>query len=133
MQTILYVEDDAGSRKVMQYLVRGGLQDCQLTMFEDSQDFMARLEMLETQPTVIMLDIHVEPFSGFEMLQQLRADERYQDLPILALTASVMNEEIQKLRLAGFSGVLAKPLNPDLFPEQFKRILGGEQVWNILA
>src|SRR5690242_18611213 len=131
MQTILYVEDDAGSRKVMQYLVRGVLQNCQLTMFEDSHDFMPRVQMLEQQPTVIMLDIHVEPISGFEMLQQLREHDYYKDLPILALTASVMNEEVAKLRRAGFSGVLAKPLDPDQFPNLFQRILGGEQVWNI--
>jgi CheY-like chemotaxis protein len=132
MQTILYVEDDAGSRKVMQYLVRGGLQDCKLIMFEDSHDFMTRLQMLEQQPSVIMLDIHVEPITGFEMLQQLRENDAYKDLPILALTASVMNEEVQKLRRAGFSGVLAKPLDPDQFPDLFQRILNGEQIWNIV-
>jgi CheY-like chemotaxis protein len=132
MQTILYVEDDAGSRKVMQYLVRGSLQGSQLTLFEDSHDFMNRVHMLENQPTIIMLDIHVEPISGFEMLQQLREVEAYKDLPIVALTASVMNEEVAKLRRAGFSGVLAKPLDPDQFPDLFRRILEGEQIWNIV-
>ena len=132
MQTILYVEDDAGSRKVMQYLVRGSLQGSQLTIFEDSHDFMNRVHMLENQPTIIMLDIHVEPISGFEMLQQLREVEAYKDLPIVALTASVMNEEVAKLRRAGFDGVLAKPLDPDQFPDLFQRILSGEQVWNIV-
>ena len=132
MQTILYVEDDAGSRKVMQYLVRGSLQDCKLIMYEDSHDFINRVQMMEEQPTVIMLDIHVEPISGFEMLQQLRDHDYYKNLPILALTASVMNEEVAKLRRAGFDGVLAKPLDPDQFPDLFQRILSGEQVWNIV-
>ena len=132
MQTILYVEDDAGSRKVMQYLVRGSLQDCKLIMYEDSHDFMNRLLMLEEQPTVILLEIHVEPISGFEMLQLLREHDYYKNLPILALTASVMNEEVAKLRRAGFDGVLAKPLDPDLFPDLFQRILSGEQVCNII-
>jgi CheY-like chemotaxis protein len=66
------------------------------------------------------------------MLQQLREVEAYKDLPIVALTASVMNEEVAKLRRAGFSGVLAKPLDPDQFPDLFRRILEGEQIWNIV-
>ena len=130
---ILYVEDDAGSRKVMQFMVAGLLKNSYLTVFEDSQEFMARVQEIEPKPNLVMLDIHVEPLDGFAMLDLLRNSEAFGGLPIIALTASVMNEEVHKLRMAGFDGVLAKPLDPDKFPQQLERILDGEQVWNVVS
>jgi CheY-like chemotaxis protein len=50
---------------------------------------------------------------------------------IVALTASVMNSEIHKLKEAGFDGVLAKPLNFHTFPEMLTRILNREQIWTV--
>ncbi len=48
------------------------------------------------KPDVILLDIHVKPYSGFEMLEMLRKMNGFVDVPVVALTASVMNEEVQK-------------------------------------
>jgi DNA-binding NarL/FixJ family response regulator len=49
---------------------------------------------------------------------------------VVALTASVMYEEVRRLRDAGFDGVIAKPINFDTFPAALDRILSGGQVWN---
>jgi DNA-binding NarL/FixJ family response regulator len=43
-----------------------------------------------------------------------------------------MNEEVQRLRSAGFNGVISKPVDLDTFPEKVHRVLKGETVWNIL-
>jgi len=77
------------------------------------------------------LDIHVKPITGFEMLKLLREDG-FTDTIIIALTASVMNEEITQLRNAGFDGVIAKPVSLESFPKLWERVLGGEQIWGIL-
>jgi CheY-like chemotaxis protein len=79
-----------------------------------------------------MLDIHVKPLSGFDMLDYLRQHSTYKTTPVIALTASVMNEEVQRLRSAGFNGVISKPVDLDTFPEKVHRVLKGETVWNIL-
>jgi CheY-like chemotaxis protein len=50
---------------------------------------------------------------------------------VMALTASVMNEEINKLREAGFDGVLGKPLSFHTFPDTLRRILAGERIWTV--
>jgi hypothetical protein len=50
----------------------------------------------------------------------------------VALTASVMNEEVHKLREAGFHSVIAKPIDVDTFPDLLHRIVGGETVWRII-
>jgi len=127
---VLYVEDDTQSREIMVLLLRT-LEWSNIHLFEDSSDFLSRVEQLEVKPDIILLDIHVQPHSGFEMLEMLRNHFQFGNVPVVALTASVMNEEVQQLRLAGFNGVIAKPIDLDTFPEALKRILNGQQVWRI--
>jgi two-component system, cell cycle response regulator len=128
---VLYVEDDPSSRKLMSMLLRGRMKLPYVTILEDSTDFLAHVEALDPKPDVVFLDIHVKPYDGFEMLEMLRRFEWAATTPIIALTASVMNEEIQKLGTAGFNGCIAKPIDLDSFPETLECILNGEVLWRI--
>jgi CheY-like chemotaxis protein len=130
---LLYVEDDVQSCEIMQLLIQEILGLPNLVIFEDSADFMERVTQLIPQPDVILLDIHVHPHDGFSMLNMLRNHPDYHQKPIVALTASVMNEEIQQLQDAGFDGIIAKPINMDTFPETLTRIMNGERIWHVLA
>lgn len=127
----LYVEDDPHSRNVMQMIMKNGMKVRRLTIFEDSEDFMSRLRALETIPNVIMLDIHVRPFNGYQMLDMIRADPAYDHVKIIALTASVMNEEVDQLRSKGFDGTISKPVRIQVFPKLMKQVVEGESVWHI--
>ena len=127
----LYIENDELSREVMKTLLLRGLGYRHLTMFDTSTHFEKHLGNLEQKPDVIFLDIHMEPIDGFEMLKLIRQNKDHQTTPVIALTASVMNEEVRRLREAGFDGVIAKPINYDIFPAALGRILNGEQIWNI--
>jgi CheY-like chemotaxis protein len=131
--TILYVEDEARSRRVMQMLLVNSMKLDNVTIFEDSSDLIARVDALEPKPDVIFLDIHVAPYNGFQMLDMLRKSGRYNDTIIVALTASVMNEEVTQLRESGFDGCLSKPVDIDTFPELLTLILKGEELWHITS
>jgi CheY-like chemotaxis protein len=130
---VLYVEDDPNSRKIMRVLLTKYLGLSDITIFEDSTDFSVRVAALNPKPTVIFLDIHVKPYDGFEMLGMLRQSDAFHDTPIVALTASVMNEEVYRLQTAGFHSVIPKPLDISSFPNTFKRILSGQHIWSIVA
>ncbi|MBX3061850.1 MAG: response regulator [Anaerolineae bacterium] len=132
LPTILYVEDEVRSRKVMRLLANDlGLP--QVMILEDSSDFLARMQALEHKPDVIFLDIHVRPYTGFEMLKMLRESALFPGVPVVAMTASVMNEEVAQLRTAGFDGCIAKPIDVDNFPDTLNRIMNGETIWRIIA
>ncbi len=133
LPTVLYVEDDAQSRKLMSLLLKVRMRLPDVTIFEDSTDFLARVESLAPKPDLILLDIHMKPHDGFEMLHMLRSLSWAKDLPIIALTASVMSEEIDQLQEAGFDGCLGKPIDMDVFPELFDRIHAGENIWRVLS
>jgi len=131
-QHYLYVEDDPMSRQIMQITIENGVGSKNIIIFDNSTDFMARMTHLPHIPTIILLDIHVRPYDGFQMLTMLREDSRFDDSKIIALTASVMNEEVEQLRKAGFDGAIAKPLSIQTFPELLRRIITGESVWHIV-
>jgi len=128
----LYVEDDPLSREIMQVLMNGAMPDARLITFETSDRFMEKMLALPTPPTVIFLDIHLEPLNGFQMLNLLRADPRYAATITIAVTASVMNEEVAQLKASGFDGAIGKPLDFDNFPTLLERIVAGEAVWHVV-
>lgn len=128
---ILYVEDDPMSRQAVDLVLRRVMGIANVTIFEDSAAFVARVRALPTPPDVILLDIHMEPIDGFAMLDLLRGELGFTDTPIVALTASVMNEEVSLLKAHGFDGGIGKPLQVATFPAALARIVAGESVWHI--
>ena len=125
----LYVEDDTLSREIMQLMMES--LEHNLITFEDSHDFMGRVEKLDPLPRVILLDIHVPPYDGFAMLEMLRQNPAYKESRIIAVTASVMNEEIERLKRSGFDGAIGKPLDFEQFPMLLEQLLHGDAVWHI--
>jgi CheY-like chemotaxis protein len=125
------VEDDSSNRLVMKLLVEQMLSVKHYAIFEDSADFLSRVRNLPLRPDIILLDIHVSPYNGFQMLQMIREDSVYFDTKVVALTASVMNEEVERLRKSGFDGAIGKPIALSSFPVVIERILNGESIWQL--
>jgi CheY-like chemotaxis protein len=130
--TFLYVEDDPRSREVMNLLMTKVMKVKELVLFEDSTDFGIRIEGLAQNPDVILLDIHVKPHDGFAMLNMIRQEPALKHAKVIALTASVMNEEVEAMRARGFDGAIGKPLSISSFPGLIERIVSGEAVWHIV-
>ncbi|MDZ4766724.1 MAG: response regulator [Chloroflexota bacterium] len=127
----LYVEDDPLSREIMDVVMKSIMMVKSFVMFENSANFMARLEALPQPPDFILLDIHIEPHSGFDLLDMIRANGAYANASIVALTASVMNQEVEQLKHSGFDGAIAKPVDVRVFPDLMRQIINGESVWYI--
>ena len=131
--SVLYVEDDPHSRTLMRMLLSGRMKLPNVTIFENSANFLAKVEALDPKPEVIFLDIHMQPDDGFAMLAMLQKLDWAKNTRVVALTASVMNEEVARLRESGFNGCLAKPIDLTTFPDTFQRIVEGEAIWRILS
>lgn len=127
----LYIEDDRLSRDVMETILRDMMSVTSYTIWENSENFLNRLESLEPAPDVFLLDIHMKPIDGFEMLSLIRAQPKFKDRTVYALTASVMNEEVQQLKVVGFDGVIGKPLDADTFPDLFEVMEARQAIWKI--
>jgi CheY-like chemotaxis protein len=72
----------------------------------------ALLMASETNPHLIILDIHMPKRDGFGVIEELRKDPALQDLPIMALTASASLDEKDRIIDSGFDACLIKPIGP---------------------
>ena len=127
----LYVEDDPHSREVLQMILTRVMGYKHIHFFENSENFMSRLQELPQVPDVIFLDIQIRPLNGYEILIQLRADPTYQSVKVIALKASVMVQDVARLQETGFDGLIGKPVAHKVFPRLLNDIFAGEPVWYI--
>ncbi len=91
------------------------------------------VEYADTLPRLdlILMDIRLPYEDGFVALEKIRASRRLQETPVVAVTAEASLEQMNKSREAGFDGFLGKPLDPDRFPDQIRKILAGDSVWEL--
>jgi two-component system cell cycle response regulator DivK len=91
------------------------------------------VEYADTLPNIdlILMDIRLPYEDGYEALQKLRQAARLKDIKVIAVTAYASEEQLQRARSAGFDGFIGKPLDPDRFPAQIRRVLSGEEVWEV--
>jgi two-component system cell cycle response regulator DivK len=93
-------------------------------VLEFARDTMPRVDL-------ILLDIHLPEGDGYQVLSRLRQEERFNSTRIVAVSADISNPNLNRAKLEGFDGFLAKPINVDLFPDQIRRILEGESIWDL--
>jgi len=65
----------------------------------------------ERRPALILMDIQLSAMNGIEALRELRADPATRAIPVIAVTASVMTQDRQKIMAAGFDGFQGKPIS----------------------
>jgi len=128
---LVYVEDDENSILVMKMVVERVMKLPTLYVLQSRADFVQQVKGLGVVPDVFLLDIQMKPYDGVELLSMLRKDPQFKCSKVIALTASVTNEEVSLLKSGGFDGAIAKPLNIEVFPDLIKRIINGEHIWYI--
>jgi two-component system cell cycle response regulator DivK len=127
--TILVVEDNVQNfvliTRLLAYL---GVKKC-----EWKASGWQVLEYAETLPHIdlVLMDIFLPEEDGYQVLKKMRAHPRFKDTLIVAVTADVSVENLERARLATFDGFIGKPISPDRFPNQIRNILQGEQVWEL--
>jgi CheY-like chemotaxis protein len=82
-----------------------------------------------TEIAVVFLDLEFPNGNGLQLIDDLRADPRLAGVPFVACT--VHTSEQNEARAAGFHSFLGKPLNVARFPDQLRRVLRDEPVWEI--
>lgn len=128
---VLVVEDNVPNFVLIaRLLAYMGIQKC-----EWKTTGWGVVEFAKTMPKVdlILMDLRLPHEDGYEALEQIRSDSELRDTLVVVVTAQASSVEMQKARQAGFDGFLSKPLDADVFPEQIRRILEGESVWEMGA
>ena len=119
MSTILIVEDNEKNMKLVRDILRHkGYQTLEAVTGGEG----VRLA-LEQRPDLVMMDIQLPDIDGITALQRIRADAGLDRVPVLAVSASVMPDEQQKIVASGFDAFITKPINLKAFLETVRRYL----------
>ena len=70
------------------------------------------LDMLRKEtPTLLLVDIQMPGMTGYELLEHIRANAAWRDLPVVAVTAHAMRGDADRIMRAGFDGYISKPVD----------------------
>lgn len=123
MKTVLVAEDRKSSREMIRIL----LEHSGFAVVEAANGAEAVRLIGENPPDLVLLDLQMPIMDGYRALQTLRADGRFQNLPVVALTANAMAGDKERALKSGFDGYLTKPLNFVAFRKEVARLLGANQ------
>ncbi len=113
--TVLYVEDNVGNVRLLERLM---IHRPNVQLVTSLQGSLGYELALQHRPDLILLDVHMPDRSGYEVLEQLRADPRTASIPVVMLSADASYEQIQRFRDAGARDYLTKPLDLQNFLSQ---------------
>jgi two-component system cell cycle response regulator len=121
--TVLVIEDNPLNMKLTRGLL--GLLDCTILEAEDAETGLKILQKNEVD--LVLLDIQLPRMDGMSACRLIRQEMDRHGLPVIALTAMAMKEDLDTALEAGFSDYITKPINTRDFLEQVSGWLSGER------
>jgi CheY-like chemotaxis protein len=116
---ILVVEDNPDNLALIDYLLRA----------YGHAPLLARTGMdgvriaVEQRPELILLDIRMPGMDGYEVAAAIKGQPGLEKTQIVAVTASVMLGDRERIAAAGFDGSIPKPIDPETFIGQVEKFL----------
>ena|SRR5690606_16580811 len=121
----LVIEDEVLSIRVIEQLLKLESVDVIALHISHEAEFSSKIQEVGNVD-VIFLDLRFDNVSGLDLIKQLRQDEDFSHVPIIAYTVNFGN--IALIYQHGFDGILGKPLDAETFPQQLHAIFQGEKV-----
>ena len=116
---IMIVDDNVANLKLAGDLLEiEGVDVCRCV---DAEDAMEALKLFH--PALILMDIALPGMDGLQLTRKLKSEENTKDIVIVALTASAMKGDRERILLTGCDGYMAKPINTRTFMEEVLQYL----------
>jgi two-component system cell cycle response regulator DivK len=120
-KTIMVVEDEPlNMRLTVDLLEMNGFK---VLSCSDGNSAIEALK--QSVPDLILLDINLPKMNGFEVRKKIREDSRLDGIKVIALSASVMREDEERIRAAGFDDFMPKPIDIKGLIKKIKDHLAG--------
>ncbi|MDD0811801.1 chemotaxis response regulator CheY [Curvibacter sp. RS43] len=116
----LIVDDFSTMRRI----VRNLLKESGYTEADEAEDGLAALNKLRNgRFDFVVTDINMPNMNGFQLLTEIKADERLKHLPVLMVTAEARKEDIVAAAQGGAAGYIVKPFTKATLEEKVANIL----------
>ncbi len=105
MRTILFVEDTSEQRDLLAMFL--GMNGYRVEVANDGIEGLAQARML--RPDLILLDLGMPKMDGYQMMEELRADEDLKDTPVVVISAWTATTHRKRAEEAGADAFITKP------------------------
>jgi signal transduction histidine kinase/ActR/RegA family two-component response regulator len=120
-RNVLVVEDNKINQMITKKILEKNKMKCLV-----ADNGMDAIKMVQAHNfDVVLMDIHMPGISGIEATQKIREFDK--QLPIIALTAVTIDENLDDFYRAGFTEIIPKPFKPEEFFEKIYRSIGGKK------
>lgn len=117
---ILIVDD----YKTMLRIIRNLLRQLDFNNVDEATDGAQALSMLRTgNYGLVISDWNMQPMTGLQLLQEVRADTRLRNMPFIMVTAESKTENVIAAKQAGVSNYIVKPFNAETLREKIEKVL----------
>ena len=121
IKTLLYIDDNTTNVRMMQYAFEvSGTQYNYISSTDPEQGLKLANDVI---PDLILLDIKMPVMDGYEVLRFLRGDPKTEHIPVIAVSANAMAEDIEKGYAAGFDAYITKPIDMSDTIAKIKKLL----------
>ena len=118
---VLIVDD----YKTMLRIIRNLLKQLGFHNVDEATDGSAALQKLRDRDYgLIISDWNMEPMSGLQLLQEVRADGKLKELPFIMITAESKTENVRAAKQAGVSNYIVKPFNAATLKTKLTSVIG---------
>ena len=128
--TILLVEDDDGHARLLEKNLRRGGVINRLVRVADGQeavDYVSRTGAYQDtlaypDPSIVLLDVRMPRLDGFEVLTHMKRDPTLMNIPVIMLTSTDNQNEINRAYELGANGYVVKPVGMDSFVDRVVKL-----------
>ena len=118
---ILVVDD----YKTMIRIIRNLLKQLGFQNVDEAHDGAAALAKMRTHKYgLVISDWNMEPMTGFELLKEVRTDERLRSTPFIMITAESKTENVVAAKKAGVNNYIVKPFNAATLKNKISSVIG---------
>ena len=119
--TVLIVDD----YKTMLRIIRNLLKQIGFNNVEEASDGSEALSKLRMKNFgLVISDWNMEPMTGLQLLQEVRADTKLKTIPFIMITAESKTENVVAAKQAGVSNYIVKPFNAETLQGKIEKVLG---------
>ena len=118
---VLYIEDNIDNMTLVRRVLE--IEGYEVIAAATGQDGLDKAQA--SRPDIVITDINLPDIDGYEITRLLKNNHKTSHIPVVAMTANVMQKHRDSVIAAGCDGFISKPIDIDELPDQIESYLKG--------